>query len=205
LLDQLEGAAEHVSQRVNLAVVGKAPLRRILAFADERGWRRLSLLSSARTNNTRASIERALAIDEAAYGPDHLQVTKDLVNLGLVQRDLRELREARASFERALAIFQAAAYDPDDSAIGWALFNLGAVQLRLRKPRAGLASIQRALVVFQAAYGPDRREVMKALVKLGIVQRRKIITNYFISLAFKRQRKVKPGKWQFDPDSGYPK
>jgi predicted dithiol-disulfide oxidoreductase (DUF899 family) len=30
LLDQLEGAAEHVSQRVNLAVVGKAPLRRIL-------------------------------------------------------------------------------------------------------------------------------------------------------------------------------
>ena len=30
MLDQLEGAAEHVSQRVNLAVVGKAPLRRIL-------------------------------------------------------------------------------------------------------------------------------------------------------------------------------
>lgn len=48
LLDQLEGAAEHLSQRVNLAVVGKAPLRRILAFADERGWRRLRLLSSAR-------------------------------------------------------------------------------------------------------------------------------------------------------------
>ena len=49
LLDQLEGAAEHVSQRVNLAVVGKAPLQRILAFAEERGWRRLRLLSSART------------------------------------------------------------------------------------------------------------------------------------------------------------
>ncbi len=46
---QLEGAAEHVSQRVSLAVAGKAPLPRILAFADERGWRRLRLLSSART------------------------------------------------------------------------------------------------------------------------------------------------------------
>jgi predicted dithiol-disulfide oxidoreductase (DUF899 family) len=45
---QLGGAAEHVSQRVNLAVAGKAPLRRILAFAGERGWRRLRLLSSAR-------------------------------------------------------------------------------------------------------------------------------------------------------------
>jgi predicted dithiol-disulfide oxidoreductase (DUF899 family) len=49
LPDQLEGAAEHVSQRVNLAVVGKAPLPRILASAGERGWRRLRLLSSART------------------------------------------------------------------------------------------------------------------------------------------------------------
>jgi len=50
---QLEGAAEHVSQRVSLAVAGKAPLQRILAFADERGWRRLRLLSSARTTYNR--------------------------------------------------------------------------------------------------------------------------------------------------------
>ena len=46
-LDQLDGAAEHVSQRVNLAVVAKASLPRILTFADERGWRRLRLLSYA--------------------------------------------------------------------------------------------------------------------------------------------------------------
>jgi predicted dithiol-disulfide oxidoreductase (DUF899 family) len=47
LLDQLDGAAEHVSQRMNFAVVAKAPIERILAWADERGWRRLRLLSSA--------------------------------------------------------------------------------------------------------------------------------------------------------------
>jgi predicted dithiol-disulfide oxidoreductase (DUF899 family) len=47
LLDQLEGAAEHVSQRANLVVVAKAPLSRLLTFAEERGWRRLRLLSSA--------------------------------------------------------------------------------------------------------------------------------------------------------------
>jgi predicted dithiol-disulfide oxidoreductase (DUF899 family) len=47
LLDQLDGAAEHASQHVNLAVVAKAPLPRVLAFAHERGWRRLRLLSSA--------------------------------------------------------------------------------------------------------------------------------------------------------------
>ena len=50
MLDQLDGAAEHVSQQINLAVVAKSPLPRILTFADERGWRRLRLLSSAGNN-----------------------------------------------------------------------------------------------------------------------------------------------------------
>ena len=47
MLDALEGNAHHILQRVNLAVVAKSPLPRILAFAQERGWRRLRLLSSA--------------------------------------------------------------------------------------------------------------------------------------------------------------
>jgi predicted dithiol-disulfide oxidoreductase (DUF899 family) len=47
LLDQLDGAAEHASQWINLAVVAKSPLPRVLTFAKERGWRRLRLLSSA--------------------------------------------------------------------------------------------------------------------------------------------------------------
>jgi predicted dithiol-disulfide oxidoreductase (DUF899 family) len=46
-LDQLDGAAEHAAQHVNLAVVAKAPLPRVATFAEERGWRRLRLLSSA--------------------------------------------------------------------------------------------------------------------------------------------------------------
>jgi predicted dithiol-disulfide oxidoreductase (DUF899 family) len=46
-LDQLEGASEHATQHVNLAVVAKAPLSRVVTFAEERGWLRLRLLSSA--------------------------------------------------------------------------------------------------------------------------------------------------------------
>jgi predicted dithiol-disulfide oxidoreductase (DUF899 family) len=46
LLDQLDGAADHASQNLNLAVIAKAPLARVLAFGRERGWRRLRLLSS---------------------------------------------------------------------------------------------------------------------------------------------------------------
>jgi predicted dithiol-disulfide oxidoreductase (DUF899 family) len=47
LLDQLDGAAEHASQHINLVVIAKSPLPRVLAFARERGWRHLRLLSSA--------------------------------------------------------------------------------------------------------------------------------------------------------------
>ena len=47
LLDQLDGAAGHVSQRLNLAVVAKTSLARLLTFGNERGWRHLRLLSSA--------------------------------------------------------------------------------------------------------------------------------------------------------------
>ena len=53
LLDQLDGAAEHVRQRLNLVAVAKAPLPRILAFAKERGWRRLRLVSSAENTYNR--------------------------------------------------------------------------------------------------------------------------------------------------------
>jgi predicted dithiol-disulfide oxidoreductase (DUF899 family) len=46
-LDQLDGAAEHVGQILNFAIVAKAPLPRVIAFAEERGWRHLRFLSSA--------------------------------------------------------------------------------------------------------------------------------------------------------------
>src|SRR5205823_9268894 len=47
LLDQLDGAAEHARQQVNFVVVAKTSLPRLLTFAEERGWSRLRLLSSA--------------------------------------------------------------------------------------------------------------------------------------------------------------
>jgi predicted dithiol-disulfide oxidoreductase (DUF899 family) len=52
-LDQLDGAAEHASQHINLAVVAKAQLPRLLTFAKERGWRSLPLLSSAANSYNR--------------------------------------------------------------------------------------------------------------------------------------------------------
>jgi predicted dithiol-disulfide oxidoreductase (DUF899 family) len=53
LLDPLDGAAEHVAQHVSFVVVAKTPLARLLDFADERGWRRLRMLSSAENSYNR--------------------------------------------------------------------------------------------------------------------------------------------------------
>src|SRR5215472_14787646 len=50
ILDSLDGAAPHLAQLINLVVVAKSDPDRIRAFACERGWRNLRLLSSR--NNT---------------------------------------------------------------------------------------------------------------------------------------------------------
>ena len=46
ILDSLDGAALHLHERLNLAVVAKSEPDRIRNFAHERGWRHLRLLSS---------------------------------------------------------------------------------------------------------------------------------------------------------------
>jgi predicted dithiol-disulfide oxidoreductase (DUF899 family) len=47
MLDSLDGSAPHIAERVNLAVVAKSPINRILDAARGRGWRHLRVLSSA--------------------------------------------------------------------------------------------------------------------------------------------------------------
>jgi len=53
MLDSLNGAAPHVRQRVNLAVVARSPVERIRAYARARGWHNLRLLSSASNDYNR--------------------------------------------------------------------------------------------------------------------------------------------------------
>ena len=62
----------------------------------------------ARLADARPLAERALAITEAALGPDHPDVATRLNNLALILRDLGLAGEARPLAERALAITEAA-------------------------------------------------------------------------------------------------
>ena len=46
-LDGLNGNAPHIKLRMDLAVVARSPIRRIVKFAKARGWNNLRMLSSA--------------------------------------------------------------------------------------------------------------------------------------------------------------
>jgi predicted dithiol-disulfide oxidoreductase (DUF899 family) len=49
IIDSVDGEAPHIVQRVNLAVVAKAPIEQFQEHARTRGWRNVRLLSSANT------------------------------------------------------------------------------------------------------------------------------------------------------------
>jgi predicted dithiol-disulfide oxidoreductase (DUF899 family) len=53
ILDSLDGAAPHLARQLSLVVVAKSDPARIRAFAQERGWRQLRLLSSRNNSYNR--------------------------------------------------------------------------------------------------------------------------------------------------------
>ncbi len=50
MLDSLDGTVPHAGDRLNLAVVAKAPVAKLVDWAAGRGWRNLRLLSSGATS-----------------------------------------------------------------------------------------------------------------------------------------------------------
>ena len=52
IIDAIDGEVP-ISQRINFAVVARAPIDRFRAHADSRGWRHARLLSSAHTTYNR--------------------------------------------------------------------------------------------------------------------------------------------------------
>jgi tetratricopeptide (TPR) repeat protein len=92
-------------------------------------------------------------------------------NLSVLQRRLGELTEARASIERALAIFQTIK-GPDNPEVARSFINLGIVQQDMGEFREALTSFERAAAIYVAAYGPDHREFGRALIRVGTIQLR---------------------------------
>jgi tetratricopeptide (TPR) repeat protein len=138
LLPHALAAAEHAEQRATARESTGALLNQVGLYRAGR----------AELPAACATLERALAIKEAAYEPDHPQVAVTLDNLGLVLAELGELPAARARLERALAIREAA-YGPDHPEVARTLGNLGGVLRQLGALPEAQACEQRAQAIRQ--------------------------------------------------------
>ena len=156
--DQLDDdqAAEWAKRALSLvaAILPSAP-------ADYRSWPMYAKLAS--------HIE-AVTGHASSYPilPKRISVLRDL---GIYLSASGQLRAARSTFERVLAISEEA-YGPGHSEIAKALGNLGEAQLRLWELKDARASTERALSALQGTFGPDRPEVARALAHLGIIEMR---------------------------------
>jgi len=114
----------------------------------------------------KAAYERALKIDEEAFGPDHPRVATDVNNLGTVLRDLGDLPGARAAAERALKIDEKA-FGSDYPKVAIRVNNLGNVLRALGDLPGAKAAYERALKIDEAAFGPDHPSVATHVNNLG--------------------------------------
>ena len=110
---------------------------------------------------------RALAIDEASYGPDHPGGDR-LNNLAGLLHATNRLGEAEPLYRRALAIDETS-YGPDHPDVAIHLNNLAGL-LQDKPPGRGPAALRRALPILEkslAADHPNRANARKSLAALG--------------------------------------
>ena len=116
----------------------------------------------------RAADERALAIDEKSYGPEHPRVATELNNLAQLLQATNRLGEAEPLMKRALAIDEKS-YGPEHPNVAIDLNNLA--QLLQDTNRLGEAEplMKRALAIDEKSYGPEHPTVAIDLNNLALL------------------------------------
>jgi tetratricopeptide (TPR) repeat protein len=111
-------------------------------------------------------LRRALAIDEASYGPDHPDVATILNNLAALLRDTGRLAEAEPLFRRALAIHEAS-LGPDHSTVASGLNNLAHLLQDTNRLAEAEPLTRRALTIGEVSFGPNHPTVAVVLNNLA--------------------------------------
>jgi tetratricopeptide (TPR) repeat protein len=169
-MDETGSPSHFVPLLPHVRAVAEAAEREILEDAASL-WSSLGyhLQRVAEYAGARAAYERALAIDERAYGPEHPEVATDVNNLGSVLRALGDLAGARAAFERALAIDERV-HGPEHPNVAIRVNNLGNVLHDLGDLAGARAAFERALAIFERCLPeghPKIELVRRNLERLG--------------------------------------
>jgi tetratricopeptide (TPR) repeat protein len=153
-----------------LAAAGHA--ERLGVAGEQAGWlldRASSYLQGRGLyRRARPVAEQALALTEAALGPDHPNVAVGRSSLGRVLQALGDLVGARVQFERALAIDEVA-LGPDHPDVAVDRNSLGRVLQALGDLAGAREQLERALEIGDAALGPDHPNMATWRNNLGSV------------------------------------
>ena len=103
-------------------------------------------------------MRRALAIDEASFGPDHPNVATRLNNLAQLLQATNRLAEAEPLMRRALAIDEAS-FGPDHPNVASDLNNLAQLLQATNRLREAEPLMRRALAIDEASFGAEHPNV----------------------------------------------
>ncbi len=118
----------------------------------------------------RPLFERALAIQEEVFGPDHPQTAASLNNLALLLMDEGDFVASRPLFERALAIDEAR-FGPHHSDVGRDLNNLALLLMAQGDFASARPLFERALAIDEGNFGPNHPEIATELSNLAALLR----------------------------------
>ncbi len=134
--------------------------------ADHLSYAALLASGAGNFEEARALHERALAIREELFGPDHPAVATTFNNLAVIAAQTGRFPEALALIERSLAI-EEEAYGVDHIAVAMSVNNLAGVHLVMGNVVEAKAANLRALRIRENALGPDHPETARSLDNLA--------------------------------------
>ncbi|MGZ3441621.1 MAG: tetratricopeptide repeat protein, partial [Polyangia bacterium] len=114
----------------------------------------------------RPYFEKAIAIEQAALGPDHPSLAAVLSNLGNVLGGQDDADGARKSYERSIAIYEKA-YGPHHPLLAVPLNNLGNLLSDHGQYEEARQRYLRAIAIWEASIGADTPNIANALNCLG--------------------------------------
>ena len=143
---------------------------------DGQGLRRATLFNhlagvyfdTSRYDEAVAALEAALAIRQAALGPDHPELALLLNNIGMIRQRTGALDEAKTLIERALATGERT-LGPEHPNVISSTANLASVHLALGNHAEAKRLYERALAIGEETLGPEHPRLLTILDGLATV------------------------------------
>ncbi len=121
-------------------------------------------------DEARPYIERALAMYQELYGPDHVTVAECLQHLGILEQKMGRLDDALRLFRRAHEIANRK-LGPEHPATLSYIGEVASVMVDLGRYAEGLAILERSLAPLERATGPRSSDVLILLTGIGTARR----------------------------------